>query len=58
MFRQTIPPTHEDKKAQKLMDKIAKMSAASEKKQFYEDSSQATSQTGYKKPFKFASPPG
>jgi hypothetical protein len=44
MFRRKSPPTHEDKKAQKLMDKIAKMRTVTEKKQSRQDSRQASSQ--------------
>jgi len=43
MFQQKFPQMHEDKKAQKLMDKIAKMSGPSEKKQSRADSIQASS---------------
>jgi len=49
MVQRKFPPTHEDKKAQKLMDKIAKVKAALEKK-FREDSSQARPQDTQEKP--------
>jgi hypothetical protein len=44
MFRRKFPPTHEDKKAKKLMDKIAKMKWALEKKQPHDNSTQTSSQ--------------
>ena len=50
MFQQKFPQMHEDKKAQKLMDKIAKMSAPSEKKQSRADSIQASSGGTQKNP--------
>ena len=50
MFRRKFPPTHEDKKAKKLMDKIVKMRDASEKKQSHQDSGQASSQGTQKNP--------
>ena len=43
MVQQKLPPLHDDKNAQKLKDKIAKMSAASEKKQSRANSIQASS---------------
>jgi len=49
MFQRKFPPTHEDKKAQKLMDKIAKIKVAMEKK-FREASSQARHQDTQQKP--------
>ena len=43
MVQLKFSPMHEDKKAQKLMDKIAKIKVAHEKKQSHEDSSQGDS---------------
>ena len=49
MVQRKFPPTHEDKKAGKLMDKIAKIKVALEKK-FHADSSHARSQDTQEKP--------
>jgi len=50
MVQLKLPPLHDDKNAQKLMDKISKMKAVSEKKQSRADSSQASSQGAQQKP--------
>ena len=43
MVQLKFSPMHDDKKAQKLMDKIATIKVAQEKKQSHADSSQAPS---------------
>jgi len=55
MVQRKFPPTHEDKKAGKLMDKIAKIKAALEKK-FREESSQVSSQDTQQNPGGVAPP--
>jgi len=48
MVQRKFPPTHEDKKAQKLMDKIAKVKVALEQK--FREGCQARTQGTQQKP--------